>query len=63
MKPRWEDAPRWARFLARDGCGIWHWFENEPHPFDGCWHAETGDRMDYAHPVGTEWHESLEKQT
>lgn len=30
MKPSWSDAPEWAQWLARDGDGAWHWFENEP---------------------------------
>lgn len=29
-KPKWEDAPPWANFLARDSNGYWYWYENEP---------------------------------
>lgn len=30
MKPKWEDAPEWAKFLAMDADGIWFWYENRP---------------------------------
>jgi len=29
-KPLWEHAPRWANFLAMDGCNTWYWYEIEP---------------------------------
>lgn len=35
MNPKWEDAPEWAQFLARDTKGGWWWYECEPLPFDG----------------------------
>lgn len=30
MKPKWEDAPEWANYLAKDGDDQWYWFENQP---------------------------------
>lgn len=30
MKPKWEDAPKWAEYLARDGDGMWYWHEKKP---------------------------------
>lgn len=30
MKPSWNDAPDWAKYLAQDFNGDWYWFENEP---------------------------------
>lgn len=39
MKPSWDDAPEWARFFARDSCGTWYWYENQP-LYDGHeWYA------------------------
>ena len=30
MKPLWKDAPPWAKWLAQDESGVWHWFEYRP---------------------------------
>lgn len=30
MKPDWNDAPEWARYMAQDSDGSWFWYENEP---------------------------------
>ena len=30
MKPYWKDAPLWARWLAQNYNGIWHWYSEEP---------------------------------
>lgn len=30
MKPSWDDAPKWANWLAMDGDGMWFWFECKP---------------------------------
>jgi len=32
MKPEWKDAPEWAKWLAQNGVGFWHWYEKEPTP-------------------------------
>mgnify|MGYP006440564041 CR=1 FL=1 len=29
-KPKWQDAPDWANWLAQDADGRWYWFENPP---------------------------------
>lgn len=29
-RPRWKDAPKWAKWLALDDDGTWVWFENMP---------------------------------
>jgi hypothetical protein len=29
-KPKWEDAPEWANYLAQDADGRWHWYKSEP---------------------------------
>lgn len=30
-KPNWEDAPKWANWLAMDANGTWWWYEAEPY--------------------------------
>jgi hypothetical protein len=30
MKPDWNDAPRWAGFLAMDADGTWWWHQEQP---------------------------------
>lgn len=30
MKPLWNSAPKWAKYLAMDGNEEWHWYELEP---------------------------------
>jgi hypothetical protein len=30
MKPNWNDAPEWARWLACDEDGNWFWYEEKP---------------------------------
>lgn len=32
MKPDWKDAPEWAKFLAMDKDGTWHWYQEELYP-------------------------------
>jgi hypothetical protein len=29
MKPSWNDAPKWAKWLAMDQDGTWCWYEKE----------------------------------
>lgn len=29
-KPKWEDAPDWASYLAMDFDGQWYWYEKKP---------------------------------
>lgn len=62
MKPHMEDAPRWAKFLAQDEDGTWHWFETKPYAIDGVWHRRSyDDRTEYAHPHETLWYETCEE--
>lgn len=35
MKPDWNEAPGWARFVAMDSNGDWYWHEAEPRAFRG----------------------------
>lgn len=29
-KPKWDDAPEWAMWLACDRSGVWYWFLHKP---------------------------------
>jgi hypothetical protein len=30
MKPSWDEAPEWARWLSMDASGDWYWYEDKP---------------------------------
>lgn len=42
MKPGWDDAPKWARWLAMDADGEWHWFAMNPKQKHGAWWSPVG---------------------
>lgn len=46
MKPSWDDAPEWAKWLAVDPDGDWFWYENKPE-WDTRWDNMKG-RYEYA---------------
>lgn len=41
FRPDWNDAPEWAKFRARELCGDWYYYENQP-KFDGAIWQATG---------------------
>ena len=47
MKPDWNSAPAFARFVAKDFDGTWHWFSARPEPDeeDQRWHPKHNNRM------------------
>lgn len=62
MKPKWEDAPEWAEYLAMDGDGAWCWYENEPEPY---FYAEGGWNPNGKYQtalVNKNWQNTLEKR-
>jgi hypothetical protein len=65
MKPSWEDAPEWAKYLAMDGQGGWYWFEKKPKPniFFSQWIPKDLTRCEKAYVDDQEyWNDSLEKR-
>ncbi len=67
MKPDWKDAPEWAKWLAMDSDGEWHWYSHKPEPntTSECWlnpDAADGEppRCQYAGRKTNEWVEMLE---
>jgi hypothetical protein len=64
MKPNWENAPKWANYLAMDEIGEWWWYEckplkNEKDEF-GVW--ETLHRAAQAYKSDQDWAETLESR-
>lgn len=61
-KPKWEDAPEWAKFLAQDEDGMWCWFESRPVIQKGDDGWSGGKRWMVADPVPTVWKATLERR-
>jgi len=60
-KPRWADAPYWAKFVAMDEGGRWIWYEGYPE-FDrseGRWISDHG-RLQEAYVEQIDASETLE---
>lgn len=59
MKPDWDDAPKWAKWLAMDSDGDWYWYESSPtwDYVDSQWSYGAGNRIMFAgstiHPSKT----------
>lgn len=60
MKPKWEDAPDWANWLAMDEDGTWCWHEEEPDMACGVWGG--GGRMLSIDNGSCGWQNSKEKR-
>jgi hypothetical protein len=59
MKPKWDDAPEWAKWLAQDEIGAWYWYSKKPR-FDGHVWKDGGRFMRASIDVTAE--ETLEKR-
>lgn len=58
-KPKWEDAPEWAMFLAKDEDHCWYWYEKAPEKGFYAWRRTDGRCM-YAGGSDFGWDSSLE---
>jgi len=59
MKPRWEDSPDWANWLAQDKDGRWMWYDAKPDQDFDCWVAShKGEFVEFAYIE--EWQVTLE---
>lgn len=47
MKPKWENSPDWAKWLAQDSSGEWFWYGEKPVFRRGEWEP-TGGSVGYA---------------
>lgn len=43
MKPDFEDAPEWAKYLAMDDDGSYYWFDSEPELHRGTFYSKSDD--------------------
>lgn len=60
--PSWDDAPKWARYLAQDSDGAWWWYEKKPQPLDGFWWSDTGlVEEDCVQSPSSNWESSLQQ--
>lgn len=58
-KPKWDDAPAWAKWLARDLDGVWFWYENEPYISPRNWNVAAGEMTVAIQKIG-DWRDTLE---
>ncbi len=57
-KPKWSEAPNWAKWLAMDEDGTWNWFEHRPEQVRNYWDTEGSSNTQPA--VCSGWRVSLE---
>lgn len=59
-KPKWASAPDWAKWLARDTDGTWHWFSSKPKWKEPEWVKQPGSWMEEAFSSYTRSKDTLE---
>jgi hypothetical protein len=61
-KPNWDDAPKWARWLAQDLTGGWWWYAKRPalDENNGFW--DSAGTNEQAQFKNEKWQETLEKR-
>jgi hypothetical protein len=61
MKPTWNDAPKWANYLAQNYYGKWHWFEKKPYADSNidAW-ISCGDLTIEIREIFPDWKSTLE---
>lgn len=65
MKPSWDDAPSYARWLCQDQDGRWVWFQCKPVVGKDGRDWRQGRRVgswDYADVVSPNWRNTLERR-
>lgn len=61
-KPSWDDAPKWAQWLAQDLSGAWFFYKTKPGVIPGIW---LGGRVSHRQEIGEvigDWHNTLEQR-
>lgn len=65
-KPSWDDAPKWAEWLAQDADGQWNWFDEEPYMDLKEWciayQEMVGKARRGALVAGLDWRQTLERR-
>lgn len=62
MKPNWENAPDWARYLAMDKDGRWHWYEHKPVARFTIWWEHRAGRKQAVPMFYQDWRDTLEEK-
>ena len=57
-KPSWDEAPKWANYLAMDASGVWNWYENLPIKMESAFVPHGGKSV--ADVYSCYWENSLE---
>jgi hypothetical protein len=53
LKPKWEHAPAWAKYVAQDPDGSWYWYEETPIPgIAGKWTNQQRTKYEEAFAMG-----------
>lgn len=60
MKPKWSDAPDWAKYLAMDANGEWYWYKSKPKKLKDCDCWSGGKYGYYAGNSFEGWKQTLE---
>lgn len=62
-KPSWDDAPKWANWLAQDKDGSWWWYEEQPEPsrLEGIFKVYGGGTKE-AHQLNNDWISTKEQR-
>ncbi|HMA79055.1 MAG TPA: hypothetical protein VKP88_08090 [Candidatus Paceibacterota bacterium] len=58
----WEDAPKWAEWVAMDESGKWHWYEEKPYKNNFVWLWDFGKCCILQAPPVPDWTKSLTKR-
>lgn len=45
FKPKWENAPEWAEYLAMDSDGSWWWHIEKPKKESGYWVSDSAHEL------------------
>ena len=61
-KPKWDDAPRWAEYLAMDSNGDWWWYEDEPVRNGGSWISSGGGDVEKCKRDINLWKKTVERR-
>ena len=62
MKPSWDTAPKWAKWLAQDQDGTWFWFDKKPidEKSFGEWYPPLGGKCEKNIDANDNWDITLE---
>lgn len=61
-KPSWDDAPKWAQWLAQDLSGAWFFYKTKPDVIPGIWFGGSVSHKQEIGEVIGDWHNTLEQR-